>query len=86
MIVPLYCIYGADRAGCVWDVGLFHEPLTALWVLEAQRLLHPDYAYGVYDLDDPERGDIQFELEEALEHDQSYLEIIQAALTEGRAQ
>lgn len=75
-----YVVYAADRAGDTWDVGVYHEPLTALWVLEAQRRLKPMLAFGVYDGDDPERGDIQLALEELLEFDYQFTEIIEEAI------
>jgi hypothetical protein len=82
-----YLVYGADRAGCTWDVGIYHEPLTTLWVLEAQRLLNPHNLYGVCDHDNPENGDCQLDLEELLAFDVQYLsfdETINAAVAAGR--
>lgn len=64
---PPYAVTGADRAGETWLVGLFYEPLTALWVLDVQRYKHPDAVFGVHQHNDPEDGDITLELEEMLE-------------------
>jgi hypothetical protein len=59
-------VYSADRAGDTWDVATFSQPLMALWVLEVLRVKKPCHCHGIYDKDDPERGDIQLQLEELL--------------------
>jgi hypothetical protein len=75
-----YTVFAADQAGNTWDVGTYHEPLTALWVLEAQRNLKPMLRFDVIDADDPWRRNFQTALEDMLEGDMSYLAIIEAAV------
>ena len=61
-------IYGADLAGDCWDQReTYTDPREALTALETLRHTRPQIVWGVYDSDDPERGDIELELEEAVE-------------------
>lgn len=60
-------VYGVDRAGTPWDEREnIPDASEALTLLERLRSEQPNNVYGVFDADDPERGDIEMELEEAI--------------------
>jgi hypothetical protein len=64
-------VYAADRSGQSWDVRQTSDASETLTLLERLRAEYPGRVYGVYDYDDPERGDIEMELEEAVYEQQS---------------
>ncbi len=66
-----YQVYSADRSGQSWDVFTTSSETRVLSVLEARRKASPGQVHGVYDLDDPERGDVEDEIQEALAYDES---------------
>ena len=60
-------LYGADPSGNSWDEGSpYEDALDAIQAVEDARAKHPGWAYGLYDLDDPEKGDVEAEAEETL--------------------
>jgi hypothetical protein len=68
--MPVWTIYEADPAGA-GDVFSTSDPFTALKQLEKFRVEsktngRSNRAYGVYDKDEPERGDAEMLLEEML--------------------
>jgi hypothetical protein len=60
-------LYAADRAGECWHERECLDPLDALTAVRRAREQRPDYAWGVFDDDDPEHGDVEDELDEAIE-------------------
>ena len=59
-----YTVYEADRSGECWDLCSTDDPGYALKSLEAGRAARPRNAFGVFLTDDPERGDVEEELQE----------------------
>ena len=66
-VKPKYTVYAVDRAGVPWDVLHTDSPREAVDCAEAQRALHGrERTLGIYEPDDPEKGDVEMELEEML--------------------
>ena len=66
--VPLkYTVYGADRAGDTWECHQMDSPIEVTNLLAGLRRLNPHNVFGVFLTDDPERGDQEMEIEEALD-------------------
>ena len=64
-----YGVYGVDRAGTPWTAAEMDDPMLALSVLrllQEKEKANPrvDRVYGVYENYEPEKGDVQGELEE----------------------
>ena len=59
-----YTVYAADRSGETFNVMETYDPSEALKALEQGRNAKPHLAVGVYETDDPERGDVEMELED----------------------
>ena len=64
-----YEVYAVDRAGTPWRVAEMDDPMLALAVLRRCRekeKANPrvDQIHGVYETDEPEKGDVEGELEE----------------------
>ena len=57
-------VYGADPSGNTFTVLETYDPDEALKKLVRERGKHPRFVYGVHDTDEPEKGDVEAELEE----------------------
>jgi len=61
-----YTVYGADRSGQSWTCRETSDPVDVLSLLAALRRECPHAAYGVHLTDDPEAGDVEDVIEEAM--------------------
>ena len=61
-----WTVYEADRSGQSWDLCQTDEAEYALKCIAAGRAARPRNAFGVYETDEPERGDQEMELEDIL--------------------
>ena len=59
-----YVVMSADRSGNCWEVARYTDALAALTKVEWLRQDYPHNVHMVNDSEDPERGDIQLDLEE----------------------
>lgn len=59
-----YTIFGVDRAGIPWVVGLHDAPSVVLERLGQLRRAFPALHHAVYDSESPESGDCEARLEE----------------------
>ena len=68
-----YEVYAVDRAGTPWTVAEMDDPTLALFVVRICRTKRPnERVFGVYESDEPEKGDVEMALEEAeAEHEAS---------------
>lgn len=65
-----YTVYSVLADGNPWNVLTTENPLEALAALKAERETYANnrhHHHGIFDQDDPERGDIQNLLEEEIE-------------------
>jgi len=62
-----WAVFAVDRAGNAWDVISSSSPEVVLAVIDALRHIRRDRVYGIYDLENPERGDQEMAAEEARE-------------------
>lgn len=67
--MPRYTVYTVFRDGNPFDVLTTSDPREALDKLDEQYNKHGIRyaAHGIYDPDDPERGDVEDQAEEAAE-------------------
>lgn len=61
-----YTVFACDRAGTPWDVATMSEPSLALATVRLcrEKKWPNERVFGVFETDDPEKGDVELELEE----------------------
>lgn len=59
-----YSLYAADRSGNCWEIRRTDDPQKVLNCLKTWRAEFPYRVHGVSLADDPERGDVEIDIEE----------------------
>ena len=60
-----FTIYAVDRAGSPWEIETSSNVDYLFRVIAKERTEHPSRIYGIWDVDDPEAGDVEGKLEDA---------------------